>query len=128
MSSYFILQQPYVLAELVEYIESSPEDKPCQQTLQNLQAVNKLFEEGILSHNVVNSMECTVIKNMDEGYLFFRIDWIHSLIQVYIRTCAMVVPVTERERNLMSVHVCMYVCMYMHVLDHIIIYYVYVHI
>ena len=48
--------------------------------MQYLQAVNKLFEDGLLSHNVITSMESEVIKNIDEGYRFFT-KWLDSLLE-----------------------------------------------
>lgn len=40
-------------------------------TAKYLKACNKIFEEGILSHSVVDSMEAKPIKNMEAGYQFF---------------------------------------------------------
>ncbi len=48
---YLLPKQRYVLAELSEYLEGTP-DKSTQLTLQYLQALNDLFEDGILSHHI----------------------------------------------------------------------------
>ena len=47
-------------------------------TAKFLTACNMLFEQGILSHSTIDSMQSKIIKNMDTGYLFFE-QWRTSL-------------------------------------------------
>lgn len=41
-------------------------------TLKFLQACNKLFEEGILSHEIINSPTSPALRNMKMGFAFFE--------------------------------------------------------
>ena len=50
---------------------SGAEDR---QTLLYLTALNKLFEQGILSSSQVCSMEANELKNMRSGFKYFE-DW-----------------------------------------------------
>ena len=43
-----------------------------QSTLEFLQACNKLFEEGILSHERIISPTSTALRNMKMGFAFFE--------------------------------------------------------
>ena len=44
-----IMQQSHILAELKEYFENHRNDKKLMNTIQYLDACNKLFERGLLS-------------------------------------------------------------------------------
>ena len=47
-------------------------------TFEFLQACNKLFEEGILSHGVINSPKTQTLQNMTAGFTFFEV-WHHEI-------------------------------------------------
>lgn len=75
------IQQEQVLGELFHYVnqQTPPPDYPqVQCTLKYLQACNKIFENGFLSHDRVTSVNSNVLKSIKEGYEFFR-SWYHSL-------------------------------------------------
>ena len=61
----------------MEYI-SEVTDELTQCTLEYLQAMNQLFEDGFLGHDVVTSMDCVTMKKI-EGYLFL-IRWLDQLL------------------------------------------------
>ena len=78
-----IMQQTAIIRELQTYLNPGDRIPPCDsdsvtQWLQYLQALNKLFENGFLTHDVIHSMESHVIQNMNEGYKFF-VDWFNML-------------------------------------------------
>lgn len=53
--------------------DARPEEKNEHlATLEYLKACNKLFENGILSHNSVDRLSSKVMKNIDEGYAYFK--------------------------------------------------------
>ena len=64
-----------MLEELASHCEtagaSGAEDK---QTLLYLTALNRLFEQGILSSSQVSSMEAKELKNMSTGFEYFE-EW-----------------------------------------------------
>ena len=79
-----IMQQGAVLRELESYLNPEnglppPHDyssvEPC---FQYLTACNKLFENGILSHDPITTMDSVCIQNMRAGYKFFT-DWFNRL-------------------------------------------------
>ena len=43
-----------------------------QRVAEYLEACNKLFEDGILSHNIVSSSEQKILLNMKTGFEFFQ--------------------------------------------------------
>ena len=49
-------------------------------TLSYLEACNKIFEQGILSHEKVASPDHQVIHNIQEGYQFF-IEWLDEIFE-----------------------------------------------
>ena len=70
----------YVLAELKEYLDGNPADAASTSlTVQFLEALNQLFEEGFLSHNQIDSMSSPVLNKMSNGYKFFTA-WLDSLL------------------------------------------------
>ena len=82
------LQQRFVLAELHEYLDKDPADAAStERTLQYLEALNNLFEEGFLSHQQINSTSSPVLKQMEQGYKFFTA-WLESLLAegIYIHS------------------------------------------
>ena len=53
-----------------------------QRVAEYLEACNRLFEEGILSHNIVSSSEQKVLVNMKTGFEFFQL-WKEDLSQKF---------------------------------------------
>lgn len=74
------LQQPYMITAIEEMAakDLSPQ---AHNTAKYLKACNKLFEEGILSHATIDSMQSKPIKNLEVGYQFFD-QWRQALTQV----------------------------------------------
>ena len=63
-----------MLSELYHYVDEHPraEDAKCTSlTLKYLEACNKLFEMGFLSHDKVLNMNSSVLKSIDDGFRFF---------------------------------------------------------
>jgi len=76
----FLSQQPHVLAELAEYIDTKPEDGPSASlVVKYLQALNNLFENGFLSHEKIESADCLLLQRMETGYKFF-VQWLDSAL------------------------------------------------
>ena len=74
------LQQSYVLAELKKYLDSNPADAAATLlTVQFLEALNEMFEEGFLSHKQIDSLSSPVLLKMSSGYQFFTA-WLNSLL------------------------------------------------
>uniref|UniRef100_A0A1X7V628 Transposable element P transposase-like RNase H domain-containing protein n=1 Tax=Amphimedon queenslandica TaxID=400682 RepID=A0A1X7V628_AMPQE len=68
-----IMQQPYMLDAIQALADARPDEmKEHLATLEYLKACNKLFEDGILSHQKVDQLSSKVLKNIDEGYAFFK--------------------------------------------------------
>ena len=66
-----IMQQDHVLAELKEYQATNQNDRPVYYTIQYLDACNKLFEQGLLSHKKIKVRDQEILAKMEEGFLFF---------------------------------------------------------
>lgn len=76
-------QQEQVLSELYWYTHQAvlPEDNASVlEALKYLEACHKLFEKGFLSHERITSADCEVLKNINEGYTYFK-DWISSILE-----------------------------------------------
>ena len=66
---FFFEQQPYVLAELAEYIDTKPEDaSSASLVLKYLKALNSLFENGFLNHEKIESSDSPFLQRMEAGY------------------------------------------------------------
>ena len=68
------MQQEQVLSELYAYIRQKipPNDKVhVEATLRYLEACNRLFERGFLSHDRVMSMDSEIVQNITQGFKFF---------------------------------------------------------
>jgi len=68
--------------ELYAYIhqDPAPEDATTTaETLTYLEACNKLFEQGFLSHERIRSMDSKILKNMQDGYSYFS-NWLTSIL------------------------------------------------
>lgn len=79
----FFWQQLYIMAKLNEYLDSDAVDLSSTELIvQFLEALNKLFEEGFLSHQQINSTSDPIFQNMEQGYT----NWLDSLLAegVYI--------------------------------------------
>lgn len=50
-----------------------------------LEACNLLFEQGLLSHDRIRSMDSDVLKNIDKGYSYFTA-WLDSLFELGMHT------------------------------------------
>ena len=58
-----------------------PTDAPqIQLTLKYLEACNKIFENGLLSHDRVTDTNCDILRSIREGYDFFC-NWHRSLVE-----------------------------------------------
>ena len=78
-----IIQQTAVLRELQSYLDTDEchnrnDNQSVTQCLQYLQACNKLFENGFLSHELIRDMQSPVLLNIQEGFSFFS-NWFESL-------------------------------------------------
>ena len=70
--------------ELSNYIKENPNaNDVCSVniTLKFLEACQKLFENGLLSHSRVTHMKSDVICSVEEGYLFFT-NWLQEIIKM----------------------------------------------
>ena len=74
-----IMQQPHVLAEMKEHLSTNDNDSHLCNTIQYLEACNKLFENGFLSHHKITLRDRSVIESLDEGFWFF-IGWCDDAI------------------------------------------------
>ena len=72
-----------MLAEIFSYTKSIPlpsdVDSACC-TLRYLESCNLMFENGLLSHERVESSDSKVIQNIHLGFKFFC-DWLDSVIE-----------------------------------------------
>ena len=68
----FSFKQNQVIAELCEYMKSTPADaEKVGKTVEYLDACRHLFERGILSHEKIENQQSSVLQNMSLGYDFF---------------------------------------------------------
>ena len=65
-----IMQQDHVLAELKEFMVSRPNDMSLSLTIQYLECCNKLFEQGLLSHDKVKEDDLHVLNTMEDSFYF----------------------------------------------------------
>ena len=80
MHIFALPQQQYVIAELGEYLDSKPKDaSSAKLVLRYLQALQKLFEEGFLTHERITSLQSSILTQMESGYNFFT-NWLESLL------------------------------------------------
>ena len=50
------------------------------ETLAYLKACHLIFEQGLLSHDQIRSMDCEILTNIAKGYEYFT-EWLSSLIK-----------------------------------------------
>ena len=77
------MQQEQVLSELHAHIHQDPppSDKVhVEATLNYLEACNRMFERGFLSHDRIMSMDSEIIQNITQGFTFFSV-WIDGIIK-----------------------------------------------
>ncbi len=77
-----LLKQEHILSELYQYIFYKPDDADTNQVrkaLKYLEALNKMFERGYLSHEKDTFMKCEVMRLIEEGFKFFT-DWITTIL------------------------------------------------
>ena len=59
----------------------APEDHASAKlTLEFLEACNKIFEQGLLSHDKVDIIDCRVLRNIKDGYEFFT-KWLNNIYE-----------------------------------------------
>ena len=69
-----------MIAELGEYLDLKPTDTSSTKlVLCYLQALQKLFEEGFLTHERITSLQSPILFGMGNGYQFFT-KWLESLL------------------------------------------------
>ena len=80
-----IMQQDHVISEIKEFIHTANPHNKCsvELTIQYLQACNKMFENGILSHTAIKNTDSIILHNIDEGFHFFM-GWYDDAILQHI--------------------------------------------
>ncbi|XP_065907460.1 uncharacterized protein [Dysidea avara] len=73
-----IMQQEQVLGELFDYTQQHQDANQVKYTMKYLEACSKIFENGLLSHDRVTDVNSAILKNIREGFKFFR-SWHNSL-------------------------------------------------
>ena len=71
------------MMELFHYVNQSPPPSDiysAQITLNYLEARNKIFEEGFLSHSTVTQENQDILRSISNGFDFF-VKWIDSLLE-----------------------------------------------
>lgn len=74
-----VMQQDHALAELKEELSLHPNNKSLSLTIQYLEACNKLFEQGLLSHGTIKSGQTQILDKMKDGFYFFM-GWCDEVI------------------------------------------------
>lgn len=80
---YFIHVARKSTVELYSYVNKTPapaDEKSAALTLQYLEACNKLFENGFLSHEKLFNMDNDILKSISKGYNFFT-TWFTELME-----------------------------------------------
>ena len=71
------------MSEIFHHITESPEENDVLQsdknTLKYLEACNKLFERGFLSHDRILDMNSEILRSIDEGFQFF-VNWSNEIL------------------------------------------------
>lgn len=76
------MQQEKALSELFLYVSGNPEQAVTdgsKATLSYLEACSKLFENGFLSHEKVDNLDCNALKSINEGFAFFT-SWLNQIM------------------------------------------------
>ena len=69
--------------ELYAYVHQTPPPKDVaatSETLAYLEACNKLFEQGFLSHDRIRNMDSQILRNIHQGYSYFS-NWLDSILE-----------------------------------------------
>ena len=106
------LQQQEVLSELHSYSHQTPAPRDsfsAKLALSYLEACNKIFERGLLSHDKVTSSDCQVVLNIQEGYKFFT-EWLDEIYETGV-SCDMSVGVCVCVCTCVCACVCVCMCM-----------------
>lgn len=77
------VQQEQVITELYSHTKSNPQPLDVDSTrctLQYLEACNRIFERGFLSHERVLSVDSKVIESISVGFKFFC-EWLDKTIE-----------------------------------------------
>ena len=74
------------MSEIFRYITECPEENDAR--LKYLEACNKLFERGFLSHDRITDMKSDVLKSIDEGFQFF-VNWSNEILLNGKSTCTL---------------------------------------
>ncbi|XP_014670998.1 PREDICTED: uncharacterized protein LOC106811792 [Priapulus caudatus] len=79
-----VMQQEQVLAELAHHALSADKPQPSNaattiMTKDYLQACNLVFENGLLSHEMIDRNHPKTMDNIRKGYQFFE-DWLETLL------------------------------------------------
>ena len=72
-----------VLSKLYRYSHQTPAPRDslsAKLALSYLEACNKIFERGLLSHDKVASTDCQVVRNIHEGYQFYT-KWLDQIYE-----------------------------------------------
>ena len=80
---WLLFQQEQVLGELYNYVSQQPPPTDVQHvklTLKYLEACNKIFENGLLSHDRVTITNRDILISIRKGYDFFC-NWHRSLVE-----------------------------------------------
>ena len=87
ITALFFQKQEQVLSELYRYITENPQEDTdaTRKTLSYLEACNKLFEKGFLSHNRIMDVNSEVLQSINEGYRFFT-TWMNQILEKGICT------------------------------------------
>ena len=90
----------HVLSELYKYCNHTPapsDTASVQLSLKYLEACNKLFENGFLSHSKIVSIQSPVLQSIQEGYSYFT-SWHSNLSasgrQAFLRILLIILPST----------------------------------
>ena len=72
-----------MLSELFLYVSENEEQAKAdgyKNTLSYLEACNKIFENGFLSHKRIFDMDSEVLKSINDGYKFFTL-WLDQILE-----------------------------------------------
>ena len=69
-----VMQQDHVLAELKEFMASRPNDTSLSLTVQYLECCNKMFEQGLLTHDKNKVDDLHVLESIEYGF-YFLMGW-----------------------------------------------------
>ena len=80
---HLFIQQEQVLGELFWYVNQNPppnDAAKAQETFAYLEACSFIFEQGLLSHDQIKSLDSKVLQNITKGYDYFS-GWLTSILK-----------------------------------------------